>query len=121
MRRLDDLMGILKRLPHFQDVDHQRVYLVTVPPDEQRWPSCVVARDGGNEIGFLGPGEGAQVQSVRIEVLGDALKYSEIEDAMESVRAAVDHLSLGTIEPPDDVWNDVLGVIQQTIRVNLLP
>ena len=119
MKELDGLLDRLNGLAAFGNGD--RVFLVTVPADYRTWPACVVARDGGAETGFAGPGQGAQIQSVRIAVVGDAEDYTAIEDAMEAVRAVVDDVAFGLIDPPDDVWNDTLQVIQQTIRVNLLP
>ena len=119
MKRLDELVRRLSMLDEFGK--GERVFPVAVPADYQRWPACVFARDGGAEQGFTGPGEGAQLQSVRIEVLGDAEDYAAIEDAMQAARAVVEPLALGLIDPPDDVWNDTLKVVQQTIRLTLDP
>ena len=99
----------------------QRVYAVTVPANakDRVWPSCVVSRDGGVELGVLGQGEGEKVRVVQIDILDT--DYERLDRIMREVEARVDRLSYGLIDPPDDTWNETLGTIQQSIRVSLLP
>ena len=110
---IDELMKV--------DAFGGRVYPVTLPQDKQVWPACVVARDGGAEMGVLGEGEGEKLRAVRIEVLDVAEEYERLDGIMREVEARVDRLSYGLIDPPDDIWNETLGVVQQSIRVVLLP
>lgn len=109
------LVKALRQIEALED----RVYAVTVPSGKQIWPACVVARDGGVELGVVGEGEGAKVRVVRIDVLDT--DYDRLDRVMREVELRVDRLSYGLIDPPDDTWNDTLKVVQQGIRVSLLP
>ena len=112
---LRNLVAELKRV----EALGERVYPVVCPADERSWPVCVVAMDGGAELGVLGEGAGAKVQAIRIGVLDD--DYQRLVGVMGEIQARVDRLAYSLIDPPDDVWNDTLGTVQQTIRVSLLP
>ena len=109
------LVAELKRI----DALEGRVFPVTLPAHVRKWPACVVARDGGAELGVLGEGTGAKVPAIRIDLIDD--QYERLDTVMFEVQARADKLSYQLIDPPDDTWHDTLGAVQQTIRVSLLP
>lgn len=109
-----DLFKTLKKIPSLGG----RVYPVTIPSDERRWPVCVIAKSGGQDLG-TNFDSGARIPTITILIVDN--DYDRLNDTMEEIIIWIDaqKLSFGLIDPPSDFYYERLEAYAQVITMSL--